>query len=323
MKLRGVVAGGCWGWISKKVNLGSWIDVSAEEGDESKAAGDEGVEVSTAVLPSKGKLVGKRVEIFREGDWFPGTVTKYYTYHSKKDDKFHCHKVVYDDITEEHEILNLDGSGAGIEQRKFRMEVQGEKEEQPAPALPAPPVLPVPPRRRRKYRLRAAQEAGSTSEAAEVGAADLFSTTYSLVYNREAGKRQTYKDYYRRTCTSPSQARNLLLKYLSIILGGRSRKPQGALSPDSDPESYPRCSCPACSYSVRDSNGNWSDVHIRHAGFVRCYLDSDSDKVFIATFVRPWSKTLRLAEEKRREEIDDLVNTALEGATASGMDMAV
>ena len=114
-----------------------------------------------------------------------------------------------------------------------------------------------------------------------------------------------------------------MLKYLSIILGGRSRKPQGALSPDSDPESYPRCSCPACSYSVRDSNGNWSDVHIRHAGFVRCYLDSDSDKVFIATFVRPWSKALRLAEEKRREEIDDLVNTALEGATASGMDMAV
>ena len=56
---------------------------------------------------------------------------------------------------------------------------------------------------------------------------------------------------------------------------------------------------------------------------MRCYLDSDSDKVFIATFVRPWSKTLRLAEEKRREEIDDLVNTALEGATASGMDMAV
>ena len=56
---------------------------------------------------------------------------------------------------------------------------------------------------------------------------------------------------------------------------------------------------------------------------MRCYLDSDSDKVFIAIFVRPWSKALRLAEEKRREEIDDLVNTALEGATASGMDMAV
>ena len=156
-----------------------------------------------------------------------------------------------------------------------------------------------------------------------MGAADLFSTTYSLVYNPEAGKRQTHTDYYRRTCTSPPQAWNLLLKYLSIILGGRSRKPQGALSPDSDPESYPRCSCPACSYSVRDSNRNWSDVHIRHAGFVRCYLDSESDKVFIATFVRPWSKTLRLAEEKRREEIDDLVNTALGGATTSGMDMAV
>ena len=30
-----------------------------------------------------------------------------------------------------------------------------------------------------------------------------------------------------------------------------------------------------------------------------------------------------LAEERRREEIDDLVNTALGGATASGMDMAV
>ena len=48
MKLRGMVAGGCWGWTSKKVNLGSWIDVSAEEGDESKAAGDEGLTLRLA-----------------------------------------------------------------------------------------------------------------------------------------------------------------------------------------------------------------------------------------------------------------------------------
>ena len=65
---------------------------------------------------------------------------------------------------------------------------------------------------------------------------------------------------------------------------------------------------PLAATQFETANGNWSDVHIRHAGFVRCYLDSDSDKVFIATFVRQWSKTLRLAEEKRREEIDDLVN---------------
>ena len=204
------------------------------------------------------------------------------------------------------------------------MEVQGEGEEQPAPALPAPAVLQIIPRRRRNYRLKTAQElegAGAASGVAKVGAADLFSTTFSLEYDREAGKRQTYTEHYSRTRSSPPQVRNYLLKYLSIIIGGRSRKPHGALPPDSDPESYPRCGCPACSYSVRDSNGNWSDVHVRHAGFPRCYLDHNSDQVFMATIVRPWSRTLRLAEEKRRREIEELVSTSLEQATTVEMEV--
>ena len=242
----------------------------------------------------------------------------------KKDDNFHCHKVVYDDVTEEPEILNLDGDGVGDEKRDFRLEVQGEGEEQPAPALPAPAVLQIIPRRRRNYRLKTAQElegAGAASGVAKVGAADLFSTTFSLEYDREAGKRQTYTEHYSRTRSSPPQVRNYLLKYLSIIIGGRSRKPHGALPPDSDPESYPRCACPACSYSVRDSNGNWSDVHVRHAGFPRCYLDHNSDQVFMATIVRPWSRTLRLAEERRRREIEELVSTSLEQATTVEMEV--
>ena len=102
-----------------------------------------------------------------------------------------------------------------------------------------------------------------------------------------------------------------MLKYLSIILGGRSRKPHGALPADSDSASYPTCSCPACSYSVRDSKGSWSDVHVRHAGFIRCYLDSTEDQKLLEAFARPWSRTLKLAEERRRQEIDDLVGTAL------------
>tara|TARA_B100000513_G_C11803790_1_gene152921 strand:+ start:274 stop:420 length:147 start_codon:yes stop_codon:yes gene_type:complete len=41
----------------------------------------------------------------------------------------------------------------------------------------------------------------------------------------------------------------------------------------------------------------------------------------MATIVRPWSRTLRLAEEKRRREIEELVSTSLEQATTVEMEV--
>ena len=161
---------------------------------------------------------------------------------------------------------------------------------------------------------------------AEVGAAcptpadELFSTTWSLTHDLNdprPGKQQTYTPHYSRTRSSPPQVRNFLVKYTAVIFGGRCKKPLGVLPAGSDPATYPKSECPVCSHTVRDAKGAWSDVVVRHSGFIRCFLNRDEDQRFLDAFVRPWSKTLSDRCLQREKDIEVLMTSALGGATAA------
>ena len=143
-------------------------------------------------------------------------------------------------------------------------------------------------------------------------ASDLFSSTYNLVHDRSGKKQQTYTAYYDKSRASAPQVRNFCQKYLTL-LGGRCKKPHGALPAGSDPDMYPKRICPACSYPARDTDGNCVDVEVRHSGNFRCFLTPEDDRSLLEAFVNPVSKTLRDAEKKRKDAIDALVSGALRG----------
>ena len=65
------------------------------------------------------------------------------------------------------------------------------------------------------------------------------------------------------------------------------------------------------------SHGVWSDVVVRHSGFIRCFLNRDEDQRFLDAFVRPWSKTLSDRCLQREKDIEVLMTSALGGATAA------
>ena len=322
-------------WESRCVNMDRFVEKAGDkwvEVGEGGGGGDGGAEAAPRAAaeeapalppPMKRKLVGKRIEVLWEGEWFPGTVTKYFTYHAKKEDNYHCHEVVYDDATEPPERLNLDGDGVGDDRRGYRLEGV-----QPQPAAPLqlpPPQLP-PPRLPRCFALKVSvneetlEDFRSTPKRAEEGfgvpASDLFSSTYNLVHDRSGKKQQTYTAYYDKSRASAPQVRNFCQKYLTL-LGGRCKKPHGALPAGSDPDMYPKRICPACSYPARDTDGNWVDVEVRHSGHFRCFLTPEDDRSLLEAFVNPVSKTLRDAEKKRKDAIDALVSGALGGEEAA------
>ena len=101
------------------------------------------------------------------------------------------------------------------------------------------------------------------------------------------------------------------------VHGGRCKKPLGVLPAGSDPATYPKSECPVCSHTVRDAKGAWSDVVVRHSGFIRCFLNRDEDQRFLDAFVRPWSKTLSDRCLQREKDIEVLMTSALGGATAA------
>jgi hypothetical protein len=107
------------------------------------------------------------------------------------------------------------------------------------------------------------------------------------------------------------------VKYTAVIFGGRCKKPLGVLPAGSDPATYPKSECPVCSHTVRDAKGAWSDVVVRHSGFIRCFLNRDEDQRFLDAFVRPWSKTLSDRCLQREKDIEVLMTSALGGATAA------
>jgi hypothetical protein len=110
-----------------------------------------------------------------------------------------------------------------------------------------------------------------------VGATDSFSFERSIIWDRK----EKYSKTTRNRQSTPAFFRRQIKAYVVLILGGRSIKRKGLskIIPKEEPAHFPKKECPFCK--------------CRHAGGIRCYLQSDEDSAFLSAFVRPFGTTIK------------------------------